>query len=136
MYQKYYIHESATTSFNCNIGEFTTVGKNSSVGKDTNIGHHVHISDNVKIGDGCVIGNMVTICENVEVGNNTMIDSGVVFTEKLNRRAFEEIVPCRTCVGENVQIKSKVVIEAGCRIPDNTVIECGMVIMSAEPEEV
>ena len=86
------------------------------------------ISENVIIGNDCVIADMVTICANVEIGDNTFIESGVVFAEKLNQRAKDDITPPKTHVGNNVSIHSRAVIEAGSTIEDNTLIDYGEII--------
>ena len=108
------------------------MGNKCNVGDNTEIGSHVCIGNNVLIGKSCVVGDMVTICDNVKIGDNVFIESGVAFVEKLNQRANVNNEALPTVVEDNVSIHAKAIIESGCHIKSNLVINYGEIMNRQE----
>lgn len=128
MYKNCYIDESSKIDNSVSVGSHSVISENCRIEKGTNIGCHVVIEDGVFIGSDCNIGDMVSICANVEIGENSFIETGAVIVRKIEQRAKHLITPPTTVIGKNVIIHSKAVIEAGCKVPDNTIIDYGEII--------
>ena len=60
------------------VGEFSTVGKKSVIGKDTQIYPQVYIGNDVTVGANCIIYPGVKIYDGCKIGNNCILHANVV----------------------------------------------------------
>jgi UDP-3-O-[3-hydroxymyristoyl] glucosamine N-acyltransferase len=76
--QPSFIAEDVITGLNLYLGQFSSIGKGSTVGNDTYIAAHVTIGNKVTIGDNCVIYPGAVIYNDTVIGNNCTIHANAV----------------------------------------------------------
>jgi len=84
-----------------NLGDYTivnldcTIGHDVVIGKYTTVSPGVHMSGKVSIGDECFIGTGVAIVEKVRVGRGSYIGAGAVVTKDIPENVLAVGVPAK-----------------------------------------
>ena len=114
---------------NAQIREEATIGKECIIGKD------VYIDKGVRIGDRCKIQNGASIYNGVEIGDDVFIGPGVVFTNDLYPRAFNqdwELLKTEVMKGSSIGANSTVI--CGNRIGEYSMVGAGSVVTKNVPD--
>jgi UDP-2-acetamido-3-amino-2,3-dideoxy-glucuronate N-acetyltransferase len=139
--KKYFAHETAIISDNCEIGEGTKIWHFSHIMSDCKMGNNCNIGQNVVISPNVVLGNNVKIQNNVSLYTGVTCDDDVflgpscVFTNVTNPRSAvnRRGQYAKTHVGKGASIGANATIVCGHDIGAFAFIGAGAVVTKTVP---
>lgn len=123
--QGVFVHETAVTDGECQIGSGTKVWHfchimpHAQIGEDCILGQSVYVDNGVRIGDSCKIQNNVSVYKGVTLEDEVFVGPSVVFTNDINPRAVFPKKPDQY---------QKTLVKRGATIGANATILCGVTI--------
>lgn len=104
------------------------------IGKSTSVGAYVEIQAGANIGDFCVIQSHTFICDGVIIGDSCFIGHGVMFSNDLNPKPYNNDFDLKqTIIEDDVSIGSNATI-LPVRIGKGALIGAGAVVTKDVPE--
>jgi UDP-2-acetamido-3-amino-2,3-dideoxy-glucuronate N-acetyltransferase len=139
--KKYFAHETAIISDNCEIGEgtkiwhFSHIMSECKMGNNCNIGQNVVISPNVVLGNNVKIQNNVSLYTGVTCDDDVFLGPSCVFTNVTNPRSAvnRRGQYAKTHVGKGASIGANATIVCGHDIGAFAFIGAGAVVTKTVP---
>jgi len=133
------IHPTAEVSKKAKIGKgtkiwhFAQVREDSVIGENCILGKGVYIDKGVKIGSKVKIQNFSSIYTGVTIEDDVFIGPGVIFTNDLYPRAFQNLEVKKTRVRRGASIGANSTILCGIEIGEYAMVGAGSVVTRNVP---